>query len=105
MTATNANGKAPARKQLSDQLDRLDAMIDTLAEGLNAAVTDACREGARAAVREVLMELISNPDLMAAVRTSAAPSPPASGDESRPATPPTEASFWSRVKDTARSAG
>lgn len=55
MTATAAmtNGK-PARKQLADQLDRLDSLIDCLAEGLNQAVADACRDGARAAVREGL---------------------------------------------------
>ena len=44
---TVTNGKP--RKQLSDQLDRLDSIIDALAEGLPGAVTDACREGARAA--------------------------------------------------------
>lgn len=31
--ATATNGKP--RKQLADQLDRLDSIIDTLAEGLN----------------------------------------------------------------------
>jgi hypothetical protein len=107
MTAANAaNGRAPARKQLSDQLDRLDSIIDALAEGLNQAVADACREGARAAVREVLMELISNPDLIAAVRATALV-PPTTPDEplSPPTKPPATApSFWSRVKATAKRA-
>ena len=40
MSATATNGK-PTRNQLADQLDRLDGIIDTLAEGLNQAVADA----------------------------------------------------------------
>jgi hypothetical protein len=106
MTATNTtNGKAPPRKQLSDQLDRLDGIIDALAEGLNAAVADACREGARAAVREVLMELISNPDLMSAVRVTATPANPTENDGPSALRPPTQPSFWGRVKNTAKQCG
>ena len=45
MTATvTANGKP--RKQLSEQLDRMDTIIDALADALPEAVTDAVREGA-----------------------------------------------------------
>ena len=40
MPETTTNGK-PKRKQLSEQLDRLDGIIDVLAEGLNKAVADA----------------------------------------------------------------
>ena len=102
MSTTATNGK-PQRKQLADQLDRLDAMIDALAGGLNQAVADACRDGARAAVREVLRELIANPDLLAAVRPAPAPvpAPPPSGEPPAPAAP----SFWGRVTATAKSAG
>ena len=108
MSATATNSK-PARKQLADQLDRLDSLIDTLGAGLNQAVADACREGARAAVREVLVELISNPDLMAAVR-STVPTAPTPNDEppSPPAKPPVTPaakSFWGRVKATVKKAG
>ena len=98
-TAT-VNGKP--RKQLADQLDRLDSLIDCLAEGLNQAVADACREGARAAVREVLLELIANPDLLAAVRPT--PVPVATVTSGEPPAPPAP-SFWARVKAAARSAG
>ena len=82
MTPT-MNGKAP-RKQLSDQLNRLDGIIDTLSEGLNQAVVDASREGARAAVREVLVELLTNPDLLATMRPAQVESP--------------TSAFWNRVK-------
>ena len=65
-TATVAapNGRAP-RKQLSDQLDRLDAIIDVLADGLPEAVADACREGARQAVKDAVVEILTNPELRA----------------------------------------
>jgi hypothetical protein len=99
--ASSTNGKTPTRKQLSDQLDRLDSIIDTLAVGLNQAVTDACREGARAAVREILLELISNPDLLAAVRATATPTSP-TPDETLPPAPPAAPSFWGRIKATRR---
>jgi hypothetical protein len=59
-TATMTNGKP--RKQLSEQLDRLDSIIDVLAEGLPGAVTDACREGARAAVKDAIIEIVSTPN-------------------------------------------
>ena len=55
MSANTTNGR-PARKQLADQLDRLDSVIETMGSGLNAAVADACREGTRAAVREVAVQ-------------------------------------------------
>ena len=41
MTTATKNG-AP-RKQLSDQIDRLDGVIDALDEGLKGAVADAVR--------------------------------------------------------------
>ena len=64
MSATaTMNGKPAVRKQLGDQLDRLDSIIDALAEGLPGAVADACREGARQAVKDAIIEIISNPEL------------------------------------------
>ena len=101
MSATATMNGKPQRKQLADQLDRLDGVIDALGEGLTAAVSDACREGARAAVREVLMELLANPDLLAAVRP--APVPVATVTSGEPPAPPAP-SFWARVTATTRSA-
>ena len=76
-TATNNNGTQ--RKQLSDQLDRLDGILDGLAEALNGAVADAVRgvislavsEAVHAAVREVLC----SPDLLRAALEKHAPTP------------------------------
>ena len=48
MTIEMLNGR-PRRKQLSDQLDRFDGIIDALANGLPEAVAAATREGAKQA--------------------------------------------------------
>jgi hypothetical protein len=79
MSATTAmNGKP--RKQLSDQLDRLDvqmeradAILDALSEGLNGAVADAAKEGTRAAVKDAVIELLTDPDLRVALHKASAP--------------------------------
>ncbi len=76
MTAT-LNGRPP-RKQLGDQLDRLDSILDVLADALPAAVADACKEGAKQAMKEVVLELLTNPDVraMLAGSVSAPPTTP-----------------------------
>jgi hypothetical protein len=88
MTTTIPNGR-PQRKQLSDQLDRLDGIIDTLAEGLNKAVSDAAREGSREAVKEILTELLTNPDVLTLIRSTVGsmfpPPPPMRESEVPPA--------------------
>ncbi len=101
MTATvTANGK-PQRKQLSDQLDRMDSIIDALADALPEAVADACREGARQAVKDAVVEILASPELrtlitgLAAARVVPPPAAPASAPAD--AGPP-KPRFWSRVK-------
>jgi hypothetical protein len=75
----NANGRP--RKSLSEQLDRMDTILDALAKALPEAVADATREGARQAAREVVLELLASPELWAAVpgvvRPAARAEPPA----------------------------
>jgi hypothetical protein len=90
-TATVTNGKP--RKQLSDQLDRLDeqldkqdAIIDALSEGLNGAVADAAREGVKEAVKAAVIEMLTDPELRTALHKATAP---AAADK------PT---FWQRAK-------
>jgi hypothetical protein len=60
MSATATMNGRPQRKQLSDQLDRLDTINDALAEALPGAVADACKEGARAAVKDAIVEIMTN---------------------------------------------
>src|SRR5436305_8013350 len=81
MTATPpADGRA--RKSLADQIDRLDAILDGLAEALSGAVADTVREAVglavTEAVRAVLAEVLTNPAFAARLADrSAAPPPPA----------------------------
>jgi hypothetical protein len=77
MTVTMTNGKT--RKSLSEQIDRLDGILDGLANGLNEAVAAAVREATTSAIRQVLVEVLSNPDVLALIGSSArlhAPVPP-----------------------------
>ena len=91
-TATSTNGR-PQRKLLSEELDRLDSIIDSLAEGLPEAVAAAAREGTRAAVKDAIVEIVSNPELRALLQMPTAPNTPAAS-EPNPARP----SIWSRIK-------
>ncbi|HEY2784518.1 MAG TPA: hypothetical protein VGJ05_06030 [Fimbriiglobus sp.] len=78
MSAAIFNGRQPPpqqRKQLSDQLDRFDQILDGLSEGLQGAITDAAREGTRTAVREAIREVLTDPTLRAVLEKLAAPVP------------------------------
>lgn len=79
------NGKP--RKQLSDQLDRLDEIIDVLGDGLNDAVVTALRNGARQAVKEALVEVVTHPEFLSALHSAVA-APPT----------PSKPTIWSRLK-------
>ena len=97
-TAT-INGK-PQRKLLADQLDRLDSIIDALSEGLNGAVADAAREGTRLAVKDAIIEIMTNPELralLAPVRELASV-PAAPTVASAPTPAPAIPSLWTRMK-------
>jgi hypothetical protein len=87
-----ANREAP-RKQLSDQLDRLDVILDTLSEGLNQAVAEAAREGTRLAVRDTVIEIMTDPTLRAQLQGTSAFAPSA-----EPAPPVKKSGFWARLK-------
>lgn len=106
-TATTTNGK-PERKQLSQQLDRLDTIIDALAVALPEAVADATREGARQAVRDVIIELVSNPELRAMIAgvapavTTATPEALSTSPPPEPA--PSQPGFWTRAKEKFKAA-
>jgi hypothetical protein len=75
-TKTNPNGQP--RKQLADQLDRLDGILDALSDGLNQAVQSAVEAAVERAVQGVLVELLRNPaarDILARAADPAAPPP------------------------------
>jgi len=106
MSATLTNGRP--RKQLADQLDRLDAILDGLAEALNQAVADAAREGTRLAVKEAVVEIVTDPHLRALLAPNpAAPAPvPVASERTAPAAPAPvpKHGFWARLKATAGAA-
>ena len=86
----------PQRKQLSDQLDRMDSIVDALAEGLPEAVAAACKEGAREALKEAIIEIVTNPEIRALLtnmRAEPMPAIPAPAPEA-----PRKPSRWERFK-------
>jgi hypothetical protein len=90
-TTAGFNGKAP-RKTLADQLDRLDAIIDALAAGLNETVADVVRQAVTAAVQQTLEGLaqaaLSNPDLLRRLTEQfAPPAAPQAAHEAGPSRP------------------
>lgn len=100
MTATATMNGKPQRKQLADQLDRLDGIIDALADGLNQAVIDAAREGTRLAVKDAIVEIMTNPELralLAPARPEPTPAPVPMPPET--VTPePKKPGLWTRIK-------
>ena len=106
MTTTASRNGTPQRKQLSDQLDRLDGIIDCLADGLADAVRDAVTAGTATAVQQILLDMVNNPQTRLLLRQTLAAEPakaaeaPASPVPASEATvPPTRtASFLARCK-------
>ena len=98
MSTATQNG-APPRKQLADQLDRLDRVLDGLSEGLMGAITDAVRDGTRLAVKDAVVEILTDPALRAKLLQAASPSPAPS-----PAPVEPKPGFWTRLKTSATNA-
>lgn len=96
MTGNSTLHSKPQRKQLADQLDRLDTIIDALADALPAAVADACREGARAAIKDVIVEVLASPDLRALLVP--VPREPVSDVPAPAPVEPRRPNFWQRFK-------
>jgi hypothetical protein len=72
MSTTGANGRAQ-RKSLAEQIDRLDLILDGLADGLSAAVADAVTAAVGTAVQAAVREVLSNPQLLRRLRPEPAP--------------------------------
>ena len=93
MSASLSRNGQP-RKQLADQLDRLDEILDCLGDGLTGAVVDAMKAGTAIAVKEALIEVLTNPELLAAIRTTLPNVEPMADPASTSVGP----SFWVRLK-------
>ena len=95
---TTTNGEA--RKTLASQLDRLDSILDGLADALNGAVASAVEgaveravklavgEAVKETLQAVIAEVLTNPDLLTAVRGVLPTIPPPPQTASNPTAPP-----------------
>jgi len=74
-TTMQTNGKL--RKSLAEQIDRLDSILDGLAEALNESVAAAVQQAVGLAVREavqaVLSEVLTNPAVLEKLRGNSPP--------------------------------
>jgi hypothetical protein len=75
MTATmNNNLPGRQRRSLNDSIGHLDKMIDGLSEAIPGTIRDTLQETVGAAitegVRAALLEIVSNPDVLALLRSS-----------------------------------
>jgi hypothetical protein len=82
MTTTNTINRP--RKNLADQIDRLDSLLDGLADNLNEAVASAVQQTVTAAVKEAvtsgvqqaIVEVLTNPELQQLLHPPKTPEPP-----------------------------
>jgi hypothetical protein len=93
-TTMMSNGRL--RKSLADQIDRLDAILDGLADGLNEAVATAVKDAVMLAVKEavqaILKEILTNPELVARFGLGSS----STGTKARASTVTTTVAFWTR---------
>jgi hypothetical protein len=79
MTST-ISGNGTQRKSLASQIDRLDQILDGLADALNESVAEAVREVVGLAVREAVQgtvrEVLSSPELLRAALHKHSPAVP-----------------------------
>jgi hypothetical protein len=94
MTVTNTTSGSP-RKTLATQLDRLDSILDGLSDGLSEAVATAVEgaveravghavsEAVKETLQAVVAELLSNADLLTALRGVLPTAPPQTSTDPR----------------------
>ena len=80
MSQMTTNGRP--RKQLAEQIDRLELTVSNLGEGLRDSVREATSQAVREAVTELVSEVLTNPDVAALFRNTQAQ--PAQAARARP---------------------
>ncbi|MEI7686384.1 MAG: hypothetical protein WCL32_15300, partial [Planctomycetota bacterium] len=78
--------------------DRFDALLDGLAAGLNDAIADAVRDGTRLALKDAVIEILTDPTLRAKLRDATEPVRAAPEPAKKP-------SFWQVAKARVAAAG
>jgi hypothetical protein len=76
------------RRQLSEQIDRLDHILDGLGDAIPAVVGDAVRQAVKEGVQAAIAEILSQRDLLDALRPQAQIEVPVSPAESVAVAPP-----------------
>ena len=88
---TTMSNSRTQRKSLANEIDRLDGILDGLDEALAGAVADAVRQATGAAVKEAvrlaLVEVLSNPDVLALIAGAAQAHAPATAAPASTAAP------------------
>jgi hypothetical protein len=100
-TMTNSNRNGRKRMSLDEQIGRLDQTLDGLADGLNEAVADAVKMAVGNAVREAvqctLTDVLTNPDILARLRATAAPKVEEEPARPEVSEPEKHVSIWYRL--------
>jgi hypothetical protein len=100
----NSLDNGTGRKQLADQLDRLDGILDGLAESFNAAIATTVEKAVSGAVKEavegVLVEVLTNP-VFQQLQKATAPEPTAAPEKQ--SSPSRLSSVWNWVCNKVRS--
>lgn len=73
MSVGTLSNNRPQRKQLGEQIDRLDTLLDGFAEALNGSVVEAVRDGTRLALKDAVIEILTDPNLRAKLYQAASP--------------------------------
>lgn len=78
-TPPTVNGRRDSRPSLGQQIDRLDRILDGLAEAIPATVADSIKQSVAVAVgeavRATILEIAASPELIAQLRQAPAPEP------------------------------
>jgi hypothetical protein len=97
----SCNGKGQ-KKTLADQLDRLDGIIDALANGLNETVAEVVKQAVSVAVQQAVEGLVqavlTNPELLRGLVAKVMPTATTDTEPSEPAKPSRLARTWSWVR-------
>src|SRR5262249_33108569 len=71
--AMTTNQNHTQRKSLASQIDRLESILGEMTEGLNGLIAGAVQEAVVIAVRQVVTEVLTNPDLHQQLHRNAVP--------------------------------
>jgi hypothetical protein len=104
MTTTNTTNSRPQRQTLASQIDRLEGILAGLPESLGQTVAEAVHDAVGKAVELAVREVLTNPDILRALR-AAVPNP-------APAKPAQDGSLakslgqaWEKTRENAAWAG